>query len=227
MFYIQQAVQLNSCTKRAFVCQRISKRGFPNGHTIWNVWILGSKMMSYSRNMLRITTDQAGWVIATWFFPKGDREKVDGSYPKGWELPNKSHWTTTCSDIWSQICGHYEEPMFELSRHQIDTRACQPTTPTILRPQALKRSRALKITPKQRGLQQIALDSSRFFRWLWRKNREIGSTKGNKTKSFGNNHLVLCLLIILPFPQKHCEMHHEGKKFRPCRICRTPRYIYL
>ena len=28
VFYIQQAVQLNSCTKRAFVCQRISKRGF-------------------------------------------------------------------------------------------------------------------------------------------------------------------------------------------------------
>lgn len=111
---------------------------------------------------------------------------MDGSYPKGWELPNKSHWTTTCSDIWSQFCGHYEQPMFELSRHQIDTRACQPTTPTFLRPQALKRSRALKITPKKRGLQQIALDSSRFFRWPWRKNREIGSTKGNKTKSFGN-----------------------------------------
>ena len=126
--------------------QRISKRGFPKGHTIWNVWILGSNMTSYSRNMLRITTDQAGWVIATWFFPKGDREKVDGSYPKGWELPSyqtKDHWTTTCSDIWSQICGHYEQPMFELSRHQIDTRACQPTTPTFLRPQALKRSRAL------------------------------------------------------------------------------------
>ena len=144
--------------------QRISKRGFPKGHTIWNVWILGSNMTSYSRNMLRITTDQAGWVIATWFFPKGDREKWMDHIPKV-----GSYRVTKQKIIEQQLAVTYgpksvvtmNNPCLSWAATKLILGPVNLPPQLFLRPQALKRSRALKINAQAT---RITTNSPWFFK---------------------------------------------------------------